>query len=60
MQQGSEEERQYITWQAARFDENRHEVVRMAAAERRSTPAKKLKTFAKFKILAQCRKTELM
>ena len=33
VQQGSEAERQYITWQAARFDKNRHEVARRAAAE---------------------------
>ena len=38
VQQGSEAERQYITWQAARFDKNRHEVARRAGAERRSTP----------------------
>ena len=33
VQQGSEAERQYITWQAARFDKKRHEVARRAAAE---------------------------
>ena len=33
VQQGREAERRYITWQAARFDKNRHEVARRAAAE---------------------------